>query len=74
MRLWKDFPAALAEATGARVVAFSRFGHGDSDPPPGARTPRFMHEEAHESCRPSSMRSASPNPCSSGTATEPRSR
>ena len=48
VRLWKDFPAALAEATGARVIAFSRFGHGDSDPPPGPRTPRFMHEEAQE--------------------------
>jgi pimeloyl-ACP methyl ester carboxylesterase len=48
VRLWKDFPAALADATGARVVAFSRFGHGDSDPPPRPRTPRFMHEEAAE--------------------------
>jgi len=46
VRLWRDFPAALAEATGARVVAFSRFGHGDSDPPPRPRTPRFMHQEA----------------------------
>jgi pimeloyl-ACP methyl ester carboxylesterase len=48
VRLWRDFPAALAHATGARVVAFSRFGHGDSDPPPRPRTPRFMHEEALE--------------------------
>jgi pimeloyl-ACP methyl ester carboxylesterase len=48
VRLWKDFPAALAAATGARVVAYSRFGHGDSDPPPRPRTPRFMHEEALE--------------------------
>jgi pimeloyl-ACP methyl ester carboxylesterase len=46
VRLWRDFPSALAQATGARVVAFSRFGHGDSDPPPRPRTPRFMHEEA----------------------------
>ena len=46
VRLWRDFPAALATATGARVVAFSRFGHGDSDPPPRPRTPRFMHDEA----------------------------
>ena len=46
VRLWREFPAALAEVTGARVVAFSRFGHGDSDPPPRPRTPRFMHEEA----------------------------
>ena len=46
VRLWRDFPAALADATGARVFAFSRFGHGESDPPPRPRTPRFMHEEA----------------------------
>jgi pimeloyl-ACP methyl ester carboxylesterase len=48
VRLWKDFPGALAAATGARVVAYSRFGHGDSDAPPRPRTPRFMHEEAAE--------------------------
>jgi pimeloyl-ACP methyl ester carboxylesterase len=45
-QLWRDFPRELAAATGARVVAFSRFGHGASDPPPRPRTPRFMHEEA----------------------------
>ena len=44
--LWRDFPQRLAAATGARVLAYSRFGHGDSDPPPEPRTPRFMHEEA----------------------------
>lgn len=44
--LWRDFPAALAQATGRRTVAFSRHGHGRSDPPAAARTPRFMHEEA----------------------------
>ena len=46
--LWRDFPAQLADATGARLVAYSRFGHGASDPPPRPRTPRFMHEEALE--------------------------
>jgi pimeloyl-ACP methyl ester carboxylesterase len=44
--LWRGFPAGLATATGARVLAFSRYGHGASDPPPRPRTPRFMHEEA----------------------------
>jgi pimeloyl-ACP methyl ester carboxylesterase len=44
--LWRDFPQALAAATGRRVVAFSRFGHGQSDRPPAPRTPRFFHEEA----------------------------
>jgi pimeloyl-ACP methyl ester carboxylesterase len=44
--LWRDFPAALAKATGRRLIAFSRFGHGRSDPPPRPRTPAFFHEEA----------------------------
>jgi pimeloyl-ACP methyl ester carboxylesterase len=46
--LWRGFPAALRDATGRRVVAFSRFGHGRSAPPPRRRTPRFFHEEALE--------------------------
>jgi pimeloyl-ACP methyl ester carboxylesterase len=44
--LWRDFPRALHDATGRRVLAFSRFGHGRSDPPPRPRTPAFFHEEA----------------------------
>jgi pimeloyl-ACP methyl ester carboxylesterase len=46
--LWRDFPGRLNEATGRRVVAFSRFGHGRSEPPPRPRTPAFFHEEALE--------------------------
>ena len=46
--LWRDFPHELAAATGRRTVAFSRWGHGQSDPPPKRRTPAFMHEEALE--------------------------
>jgi pimeloyl-ACP methyl ester carboxylesterase len=46
--LWRDFPRQLADATGRRVIAFSRFGHGRSDRPPAPRTPRFFHEEALE--------------------------
>src|SRR5215218_2348256 len=46
--LWRDFPSALNAATGRRVVAFSRFGHGRSDRPPQPRTPAFFHEEALE--------------------------
>jgi pimeloyl-ACP methyl ester carboxylesterase len=46
--LWRDFPNQLHEATAKRVVAFSRYGHGQSDPPPKPRTPKFMHEEAFE--------------------------
>jgi pimeloyl-ACP methyl ester carboxylesterase len=44
--LWRDFPQALQQATGRRVLAFSRFGHGRSEPPPQRRTPAFFHEEA----------------------------
>jgi pimeloyl-ACP methyl ester carboxylesterase len=46
--LWRDFPARVAAATGRCVLVYSRFGHGDSDPPARPRTPRFMHEEALE--------------------------
>jgi pimeloyl-ACP methyl ester carboxylesterase len=46
--LWRDFPQALHAATGRRVIAFSRFGHGRSQPPPRPRTPAFFHEEALE--------------------------
>ncbi len=45
---WRDFPRALAERTGCRVMAYSRLGHGASDLPARARTPRFMHDEAIE--------------------------
>jgi pimeloyl-ACP methyl ester carboxylesterase len=48
IRLWRGFPERLAAATGRRTVAFSRYGHGQSDPPPKPRTPAFMHEEARE--------------------------
>lgn len=44
--LWRGLPNALNRATGRRTIAFSRFGHGRSSPPPGPRTPAFFHEEA----------------------------
>lgn len=44
--LWRGFPAALAAATGRRVVAYSRFGHGRSAAPPHPRTPAFFTDEA----------------------------
>jgi len=46
VRLWRDWPAALAAASGRRLVAYSRLGHGFSDLPPAPRTAAFMHEEA----------------------------
>jgi pimeloyl-ACP methyl ester carboxylesterase len=48
VRLWRGFPRALAGATGRRVIAFSRYGHGRSEPPPAPRTPAFFHEEARD--------------------------
>ena len=44
--LWRTFPRELQERTARRVVAFSRFGHGRSEPPPAPRTPAFFREEA----------------------------
>jgi pimeloyl-ACP methyl ester carboxylesterase len=46
--LWRNFPYELADATGHRVVAFSRYGHGQSGPPANPRTPSFMDEEAKQ--------------------------
>jgi pimeloyl-ACP methyl ester carboxylesterase len=46
--LWRDFPGRLQTATGRRVLAFSRWGHGRSELPPAPRTPAFFHEEALE--------------------------
>jgi pimeloyl-ACP methyl ester carboxylesterase len=44
--LWRGFPQRLHELTGRRLIAFSRFGHGRSVPPPQRRTPTFFHYEA----------------------------
>jgi len=45
--LWRDFPRAVASATGRRVIAYSRPGHGRSLPPSGgARTAAFFDREA----------------------------
>ncbi len=44
--LWRDFPEALAAATGCGMLAYSRFGYGGSDPVPLPRPIRYMHEEA----------------------------
>jgi pimeloyl-ACP methyl ester carboxylesterase len=44
--LWRDFPAALAEATGCPALAYSRQGYGRSDPVTLPRPLSFMHDEA----------------------------
>jgi pimeloyl-ACP methyl ester carboxylesterase len=44
--LWRDFPEALAAATGGGVFAYSRFGYGASDPVTLPRPMTYMHHEA----------------------------
>ena len=44
--LWRDFPDRVAARLGAPALIYSRFGYGRSDGLAGARTIRFMHEEA----------------------------
>jgi pimeloyl-ACP methyl ester carboxylesterase len=46
LSLWKDFPQRLADATQARVLAYSRHGYGASDPIEAPRGVEFMHVEA----------------------------
>jgi pimeloyl-ACP methyl ester carboxylesterase len=43
---WRDFPLQLALSVRCRVFAYSRAGHGASEPPRRFPTARFMHEEA----------------------------
>jgi pimeloyl-ACP methyl ester carboxylesterase len=43
---WKDFPRVLAEATGAGVFLYSRYGHGSSDSLREPRSVSYMHHEA----------------------------
>ena len=43
---WKDFPRILAEATGAGVFLYSRYGHGGSDALEEPRSVSYMHHEA----------------------------
>jgi pimeloyl-ACP methyl ester carboxylesterase len=43
---WKDFPRVLAEATGAGVFLYSRYGHGGSDALEEPRSASYMHHEA----------------------------
>jgi pimeloyl-ACP methyl ester carboxylesterase len=46
--LWRDFPQRLADATGRRTLAYSRYGYGQSDPLGEPRRVDFMHSEALE--------------------------
>jgi pimeloyl-ACP methyl ester carboxylesterase len=44
--MWRDFPDLLGRASGREVIAWSRQGHGASDPIPAPRDPDYMHREA----------------------------
>lgn len=44
--MWREFPQELAQATGSRVVAYSRAGFGQSSPRSGKYQPTFIHDEA----------------------------
>lgn len=44
--LWREFPEALAQATGFGVFAYSRAGYGQSDPAPLPRPLDYMTREA----------------------------
>src|SRR4051812_21291310 len=46
--MWRDFPQQLAEATGSRVVAYSRAGFGTSSGRSGPCPKRFIHDEAEQ--------------------------
>jgi pimeloyl-ACP methyl ester carboxylesterase len=48
--MWRDFPARLCEAVGARGLVYSRPGYGKSAPRPAGEKwrPDFMHRQARE--------------------------
>ena len=48
LALWKDFPDQLASVTQRRVLVYSRYGQGASEPLAGPRGVDFMHIEALE--------------------------
>jgi pimeloyl-ACP methyl ester carboxylesterase len=47
IRLWRDFPARVAAATGRRTVVYDRYGYGSSEVLKEKKAgPKFMHDEA----------------------------
>ena len=49
IRLWRDFPAKVAKATGRKAVIYDRYGYGDSEVLKEPRVDvRFMHRGAEE--------------------------
>jgi pimeloyl-ACP methyl ester carboxylesterase len=48
MSLWRDFPDAVAAATGCAALVYSRAGYGRSSPVPLPRPLTYMHDEGLE--------------------------
>lgn len=48
VELWRDFPAALCQATGREVVAYDRLGFGRSDVRAELPSLDFVAEEARD--------------------------
>jgi len=48
LALWKDFPRDLAATAGLPVIAYSRFGYGDSEAPPPYAALEMHRREALE--------------------------
>lgn len=48
LRLWRDFPGRVHEATGRRTVVWSRHGYGQSAVVDEPREVGYMHDEARE--------------------------
>jgi len=46
--MWRDWPAAVCEATGRAGWVYSRRGYGQSSPTPGKLPPDYLHREAWE--------------------------
>ncbi|ACO47172.1 alpha/beta hydrolase [Deinococcus deserti] len=48
VKLWRDFPQALAQATGCGALVYSRAGYGNSSAVPLPRPVTYLHHEAQE--------------------------
>jgi pimeloyl-ACP methyl ester carboxylesterase len=46
IRQWREFPSAVASATGCPAIVYDRYGYGQSDVLQGPHGPQFMHDEA----------------------------
>jgi hypothetical protein len=44
--MWRDYPDQSADMTGRPIIAWSREGHGQSDPLTKHRDALYLHQEA----------------------------